>query len=70
MNHMLAVIAPVIRRATKSKAGSERKRKWRLDAANAAREREARRKRVSEALKAGKDVPGCRLEQGTRLDIK
>lgn len=28
------------------------------------------KKRVGEALKAGKDVPGCRLEQGTRLDIK
>lgn len=28
------------------------------------------KKRVAEALKAGKDVPGCRLEQGTRLDIK
>lgn len=28
------------------------------------------KKRVSEALKAGKDVPGCRLEQGTRLDIR
>lgn len=28
------------------------------------------KKRVGEALKAGKDVPGCRLEQGTRLEIK
>lgn len=28
------------------------------------------KKRIAEALKAGKDVPGCRLEQGTRLDIK
>ena len=28
------------------------------------------KKRVGEALKAGKDVPGCRLEQGTRLDIR
>ncbi len=25
---------------------------------------------VKDALKAGKDVPGCRLEQGTRLEIK
>lgn len=28
------------------------------------------RKAVSDALKAGQDVPGCRLEQGTRLEIK
>lgn len=28
------------------------------------------KKRIAEALKAGKDVPGCRLEQGTRLEIK
>lgn len=28
------------------------------------------KKRIAEALKAGKDVPGCRLEQGTRLDIR
>lgn len=28
------------------------------------------KKAVADALKAGKDVPGCRLEQGTRLDIK
>lgn len=28
------------------------------------------KKAVGDALKAGKDVPGCRLEQGTRLDIK
>ena len=28
------------------------------------------KKAVAEALKAGKDVPGCRLEQGTRLDIR
>jgi hypothetical protein len=28
------------------------------------------KKRVAEALKAGRDVPGCRMEQGTRLDIK
>lgn len=28
------------------------------------------KKRVGEALKAGKDVPGCRLDQGTRLEIK
>lgn len=28
------------------------------------------KKAVGEALKAGKDVPGCRLEQGTRLEIK
>lgn len=28
------------------------------------------KKAVGEALKAGKDVPGCRLEQGTRLDIR
>ncbi len=28
------------------------------------------KKAVSEALKAGRDVPGCRLEQGTRLEIK
>jgi len=28
------------------------------------------KKAVADALKAGKDVPGCRLEQGTRLEIK
>lgn len=28
------------------------------------------KKRVAEALKAGKDIPGCKLEQGTRLEIK
>lgn len=28
------------------------------------------KKAVAEALKAGKDVPGCKLEQGTRLEIK
>lgn len=28
------------------------------------------KKRISDALKAGRDVPGCRLDQGTRLDIK
>lgn len=28
------------------------------------------KKRVGDALKAGRDVPGCRLEQGTRLEIK
>jgi hypothetical protein len=28
------------------------------------------KKAVAEALKAGEDVPGCRLEQGTRLEIK
>lgn len=28
------------------------------------------KKRIAEALKAGQDVPGCRLEQGTRLEIK
>lgn len=28
------------------------------------------KKAVAEALKAGKDVPGCRLEQGTRIEIK
>ena len=28
------------------------------------------KKGVAEALKSGKDVPGCRLEQGTRLEIK
>lgn len=28
------------------------------------------KKRVAKALKDGLDVPGCRLEQGTRLDIK
>lgn len=28
------------------------------------------KKAVGEALKAGRDVPGCRLEQGTRLDIR
>lgn len=28
------------------------------------------KKAVADALKAGEDVPGCRLEQGTRLEIK
>lgn len=28
------------------------------------------KKRIADALKAGEDVPGCRLEQGTRLEIK
>ena len=28
------------------------------------------KKRVADALKSGKDVPGCRMEQGTRLEIK
>lgn len=28
------------------------------------------KKAVAEALKAGKDVPGCRLERGTRLEVK
>lgn len=28
------------------------------------------KKAVAEALKAGRDVPGCRLDQGTRLEIK
>lgn len=28
------------------------------------------KKAVAEALKAGLDVPGCRLEQGTKLDIR
>lgn len=28
------------------------------------------KKAVAEALKAGADVPGCRLERGTRLEIK
>lgn len=28
------------------------------------------KKAVAEALKAGKDVPGCRLERGTRLEFK
>ena len=28
------------------------------------------KKAVAEALKAGQDVPGCRLDQGTRLEIK
>lgn len=28
------------------------------------------KKRVAEALKAGKEVPGCKLEQGTRLEIR
>lgn len=28
------------------------------------------KKAVGDALKAGNDVPGCRLEQGTRLEIK
>lgn len=28
------------------------------------------RKRVADALKAGQDVPGCRLEQATRLEIR
>lgn len=28
------------------------------------------KKALAEALKAGRDVPGCRLEQGTRLEIK
>jgi hypothetical protein len=28
------------------------------------------KKAVADALKAGQDVPGCRLEHGTRLDIR
>lgn len=28
------------------------------------------KKSVADALKAGRDVPGCRLDQGTRLEIK
>lgn len=28
------------------------------------------KKAVGDALKAGRDVPGCRLEQGTRLEIR
>jgi len=28
------------------------------------------KKAIGDALKAGDDVPGCRLEQGTRLEIK
>ena len=28
------------------------------------------KKRVADALKSGKDVPGCRIDQGTRLEIK
>lgn len=28
------------------------------------------KKAIGDALKAGEDVPGCRLEQGTRLEIK
>lgn len=28
------------------------------------------KKRIADALKAGQDVPGCRLEHGTRLEIK
>lgn len=28
------------------------------------------KKAVADALKSGRDVPGCRLEQGTRLEVK
>lgn len=28
------------------------------------------KKAIADALKSGEDVPGCRLEQGTRLEIK
>lgn len=28
------------------------------------------KKAIAEALKAGRDVPGCRLERGTRLEVK
>ena len=30
----------------------------------------ADKKAIADALKAGQDVPGCRLEQGTRIEIK
>lgn len=45
MNQWLQVLAPVIQRIEKSRAGAERKRRWMSDPRNAAHARRLRRAR-------------------------